>query len=64
MRKPSPNVQIVVNAIKNLARKYGVDVTRTAVRRWDKSMADKIRLLGLRDSLERDLAKVVERIGK
>ncbi|KKL98226.1 hypothetical protein LCGC14_1826560 [marine sediment metagenome] len=64
MRKPSPNVQIVVNAIKKLARKHGVDVTRTAVRRWDKSMADKIRLLGLRDSLERDLAKVVERIGK
>jgi len=64
VRKPSPNVQIVVNAIKKLARKHGVDVTRTAVRRWDKSMADKIRLLGLRDSLERDLAKVVERIGK
>ena len=64
MRKPNPNVQIVVNAIKKLARKHGVDVTRTAVRRWDKSMADQMRLLKLRDQLETDLAKVTERIGK
>ena len=64
MKKPNPKVQIIIDEIKKLARKHGVDVTRTAVRRWDKSMADKIRLLGLRDSLERALAKVTERIGK
>lgn len=64
MKKPNPKVQSIVDEIKKLARKHGVDVTRTAVRRWDKSMADKMRLLKLRDNLERDLAKVTERIGK
>lgn len=54
----------VVTAIKALAKKYGIAVTRTGVRRWDKAQAELKKLEAKKISLEKELAEANRRLGK
>ena len=57
-KKREKAVVDVVMAIKTLARKHGVDITRTGVRRWDKSQKEMKALLQRKRRIEAELKQV------
>lgn len=52
-----------LQAVKEIAGKFGIETTRWAIRRWDKNMAEKKKLLKMKTQLESDLAAIGRRLG-
>jgi hypothetical protein len=54
-KNKTPKQAEAIRAVRQLAAKYGVPTMRWAVRKWDKGMAEKKKLLKLKRSLEEQL---------
>ena len=62
LRNNPKQVKKVVNEIKKLVRRYGLEITRNAMNRWSADMRDKIRLERQKKDLQKKLRDINKRL--
>lgn len=62
MKKEDKRSKEALKAVKEVAAKFGIQTTRWAVRRWDKSMAERKKVLKLKRQLESELQAISKRL--